>query len=708
MKKNSVFVKSLGCAFLTTAVAGGIAFALYPKNYNEQKIDFSAFKNFSQNLNAIASAEASSEEANLAAQDKLTARIIAQIDSEVKAKINHSRIALKAIQKIAIKKPVVNQLKAKNVVAKNWNDIRPVFKTVEYKNIEIKALKTDEESMMINNQELIKLYAFQADPVQTYAFSSLSWKLEVETATTEVAVNTQDVVKDEVSNTMASLETDDTSDMVMYEYSAAGAADHNSAESEYSNPSRTEAQKPAKMFDSPLSKSVKAAIARELNKSPAIETVVPQAQPRNKIKEVIEDEASLDAIMENEDNIVYDYSVQKSSSTKESNAASFAGDIEDQAQEKEFVIKAQEVNLSTQKVRTAVAFEFVPDYDRTERIDDSANGEIKIGYSLSGDVNTQTGVIQSQGMIPTRVELNLAEDGMSIPLINEEGIQKFLMKRKLDIQGNLALFAIDSGIKDIEIDSSYAAKMFFNKQFKNVDTQNAADYVMFLGVQTGNTLIRYHLSNKESSQKIVYMGDGEMYFEDAQFASSVREIFTLTTRSLLGKKVKELNVDASLIGVVGSPVKAKKKALNAYELKIPEMISGSRKYLEFKHLPATIYVGTDSQNEIEVPGMDFIRKVLEANQIDELGERCIVQLNLEKDLRSIKVSGKNKAGEMFTETSFLDTDGNFTTENSELAEKAFIVGDLEGQFSAKLEYSDGSTQFLKTFCSQGSYLIEQL
>ena len=37
-----------------------------------------------------------------------------------------------------------------------------------------------------------------------------------------------------------------------------------------------------------------------------------------------------------------------------------------------------------------------------------------------------------------------------------------------------------------------------------------------------------------------------------------------------------------------------------------------------------------------------------------------------------------------------------------------IVGDMEGQFNVKLDYTDGSTEFLKTFCSEGSYLIEQL
>jgi hypothetical protein len=241
-----------------------------------------------------------------------------------------------------------------------------------------------------------------------------------------------------------------------------------------------------------------------------------------------------------------------------------------------------------------------------------------------------------------------------------------------------------------------------------LETKENASYILFLGVKTGNTLLRYLLENKESAQKIVYVGDGEMYFEDPDFVSTQREIYTFTTRSLLGKKVKELNINGTDVSFFGTKVTAKKKALNAYEIKVPELVDNSRKYLEFKHTGSSLFVGTKNTKDIEIPGNDFIARVMQANQLSELGERCMVQLNLTKDIRDIKVSGKNRSGEMFAETSFLDNDGNFSRDNSELAEKVFVTGDLEGIFSVRLDYADGSTDFLKTFCSEGSYLIEQL
>ena len=270
------------------------------------------------------------------------------------------------------------------------------------------------------------------------------------------------------------------------------------------------------------------------------------------------------------------------------------------------------------------------------------------------------------------------------------------------------MIALNSKVLDIEVDSRFEKKFFFDKAFKLLPTMTGASFVMFAGTNTGNVLIRYFLSTNETAQKIVYVGNGEMYFEDPSFIEGTRETFSLTTRTILGQKKKELVIDASAISFFNTKNIAKKKTLNAYELKIPTLISGMRKYLEFKHLKDSIFVGTWNELEIEIPSNDFIAKVLEMNQINSLKDRCVVQVNINKDLREIKVNGKNRSGEMFVETSFLDSDGNFSRDSSEIAEKAFIVGDMEGQLGIRLDYSDDSSEFVKTFCSEGSYLVEQL
>ena len=715
MTKKSVFVKSCTALLATTFVVG--AYTYSQERLEPKKVDFTAFKNAANNISYLS--EKNELKAAVPVAD-VTGDIVKTIEKEVKGKILRSRYALKA-EKVKYQ-----------MIAKNWNDIKPEFAAVDMKLDEVllKSITATDSvgDFEINNKELIKLYGFSAESLryETFAGAELaSYETseivndEVKTAQASTATKVLDeVIKDEVSDVVST----QNAEPVMAEAETPAAGNDEIAMFDYSD--KEEAKEVAKVpeykegfkktFDAPISNSVKEAIERAVHKGPAVAYNV--TTQKKKSFETTKNTDELERAMNDEDNLVFDYSKQaqaaltKPMTTNDegSQASAFMASNNDMGTMAEFVIKAREINLNTQKARQAFGYEFVPDYDRSERADDQASGEIKLGYSLSGDVNTQTGVVQSHGLIPTRVELNLLNKGMNVPLMNEAGIQAFLQKKKADVVGNLLMVAVDPSISDVEIDSDYQYKLFFSQNFKMLESKEQASYVLFLGVKTGNILLRYLLDNKETAQKIVYVGDGEMYFEDADFINTKRELYTFTTRSLLGRKVKELNINGSDVSFYGTKTTAKKKTLNSYEIKVPELVSNSRKYLEFKHLGNSLFVGTDSATEIEIPGKDFIGKVLDANDLSELGERCMVQVNLTKDLRDIKANGKNKSGEMFVETSFLDRDGNFSRDNSELSEKVFISGDMEGIFNVRLDYTDGSSDFLKTFCSEGSYLIEQI
>lgn len=696
--KKSLFVKAFTCLFATVAVAG--IYSCSSVKTEPQKIDFSAFKNASANIQHLAQAKAPREEVK---RNDVNADIVKVIEKEVRGKIRYTRMALMP-KKIEMPKAVI---------AKNWNDIRPNLAAVDMKidQVLLSKITANEEisEFEINNRELIKLSGFGVELVSFNSFAQVALESFENSEVKEDVVATAQAstithVQDEIAPAMPeALDVKDevadlpevADDLVVYDYSEKATA-------------------PKKIFDAPISKSVKEAIEREVHKGPMITHSGVAQKKAVKAVATTTDLEALERAMSDEDNLVFDYSSQaqaavaKTEEKEKSEASAFTAGFTDTSTQARFTIKAQEINLSTRKVQAASGFEFVPDYDRSERLDDQTTGEIKLGYSLAGDVNTQTGVLQAHGLIPTRVELNLLDGGINAPMLSEEGIQRFLKNKQADVVGNLLMVAVDSSIVDVEIDSEYAYKLYFSNKFKMLESKTNASYMLFLGVKTGNIVMRYLLDNKETAQKIVYVGDGEMYFEDPDFVNTQRELYTFTTRSLLGRKVKELNIDGSNISFYGTTTTAKKKALNAYEIKVPEHVNNTRKYLEFKHMGSSLFVGTQKATEMEIPGKDFIGRVLQANELNELGSRCMVQINLTKDLRDIKVSGKNMAGEMFAETSFLDNDGNFSRDNSELSEKVFVTGDMEGIFSVRMDYTDGTTDFLKTFCSEGSYLVEQL
>lgn len=683
-------------SFLITAILLSQFYTFASTRFENNNVNFEAFNNFSNNVSSIIAApEISPQQRH---DNTINDEVIGLINREVKKKITNTRYAINSVK---VKIPNEPQ----QVIAKKIN-LPPVV-LVE----NTSSIREDLSEYEINSENLINLYALSIEQMAYAKFANtnveeIKDEVFIAQASTEQPLKLLEeeiIESDEVKmiqpsserENVAKVETPEVSDseeMVMFDYSE---------KKEVATPlAKTIDQK---LYERPISNTVKAAINREIGSLP-VRKNTPATTAKIDSQEVD---------LESEDNIVYDYSsdsvkrTENASKDIEAAVSAFAGNSDVPYENTQFLIKAREVNVNTQKTRKAHAFEFVPDYERAERSDDQTSGEITLGYSLAGAMNTQTGVIQAQGMIPTRVELNLATLGIEIPLINEAGIQQFLQKEGLSIEGNLLMVATDSSIEETELDTHYSHKFYFDNKFKVVEEKARASYTLFAGVKSGNVMIRYLLSSKEIAQKIIYVGDGEMYFEDPDFSNSVRETFTFTTRNLLGQKRKELIIDGSSINYFNSQTTAKKKALNAYEIKIPAQVAGSRKYFEFKHLKDSIFVGSSVEKEIEIPGNDFIAKVMEMNQVNSLKERCIVQVNLSKNIREIKANGKNRSGEMFVETSFIDNDGNFSRD-SELAEKAFIVGDMEGLFNVRLDYTDGSTQFLKTFCSEGTYLVEQL
>jgi hypothetical protein len=717
MIKNKTFITTSG--YLLTAALLSQVYSYSSNRIAPKTLNLSAFKNLSENINAL------SIRSNLSEKNADNILVMDDIVSVINKEITN---------KIVISKYAINSLK----------------KNTEYEKVTVTEFREtilnlkDSRDFEINNKELINLYAFSIDKVAFNKFES-----------SNLAFNFNNEIKDEVVVAQASTEngaknsTDEIDEIdevktiqhsVKNEKQESPKFEMTTQENGLNNFQTTEDPKEAvavndedemvmfdyakattspasvktidqRLYERKLSNTVKGVISREIGSKPVRQ--IPNVSTRDELVDT--DDMS---IQKNEDGeneqITYDYSntlpknkeADSLITTKALNA--FVAQEKNEALDTQFAITAKEINLSTHKIRKAHSFEFIPDYDRAERNDDESSGEIHLGYSLNGEMNTQTGIIQARGVIPTRVELNIGSvEALQVPLISEDGIQRFLEKQGLAVEGNLILLALNSNILDTEVNSNYGHKIFFDENFKSLNERIGASYVMFAGVKTGTIMLKYLLNNKETAQKVIYVGDGEMYFEDSQFTENTREMYTFTTRNLMGQKQKELVINGSDISFFNTNINAKKKALNAYEIKIPTLVSGMRKYLEFKHLKDNILVGSSSEKNIEIPGNEFIGKVLEMNQVDSLKERCVVQVNLSKKLSELKSNGKNRSGEMLVETSFLDSDGNFSRD-SELAEKAFIVGDMEGLFNIRLNYTDGSTEFLKTFCTQGTYLVEQL
>ena len=161
---KSFLVKSFTAVVATTFLVSAFTYSIV-RNDEPQTIDFSAFKNAAANIEYISQAN---ENKPSAAVTDITGSIVKTIEKEVRGKIIHSRYAFTAKPKTVA--PV-------QVIAKNWNDIKPEFAAVDMKLDDVKLASvsstTNEVSEFeINNKELIKLYGFETESLQYETFAN--------------------------------------------------------------------------------------------------------------------------------------------------------------------------------------------------------------------------------------------------------------------------------------------------------------------------------------------------------------------------------------------------------------------------------------------------------------------------------------------------------------------------------------------------------
>ena len=148
--------------------------------------------------------------------------------------------------------------------------------------------------------------------------------------------------------------------------------------------------------------------------------------------------------------------------------------------------------------------------------------------------------------------------------------------------------------------------------------------------------------------------------------------------------------------------------LNRYQVKSALYPVGTRKYFELGHMNRPIYIGRWNSDYVDVPSQQYRDFALSAFGMSQLDYQCMAQINLEKKAKNIFYEGKSFRGAMVPEVRILDTDGIFYKDLSDQSRRVFLLGEMQGALSVKIDYVDGSTDYLQTFCSAGGWVVEQL
>lgn len=356
-----------------------------------------------------------------------------------------------------------------------------------------------------------------------------------------------------------------------------------------------------------------------------------------------------------------------------------------------------------------INFDFIPEFDKNTLVSSNSEGVIEIDSNLNNKFGVLRGTIVERGIVRTKVDISLknGKESINVPLLTVEDFEGFLQKENLNAIGGTLLLELDDKVEDVDIDKPFEAKIFLNEEFKAV-FNNTWKYIMFIGVAPGNALVSFKSGDNLYSEKIVQISQDEILYNQISLQSGGLKKISLSERNTMGKVNSDLNFGGENLAYFNTKNKGTRIGLNSYEFLRPPIPQGTREYLELTHLKEPIFLGKWDQRKAEIPSNRFISEVLGFFDVDQLEGMCIVQINLEKEASEIFIEGDTGSNSLHFRPLYLDKDGLISEEINEMSNKVFILGEGQGMFNLKIKYLDHTEDYLQTFCSNGTYLVEQL
>lgn len=381
----------------------------------------------------------------------------------------------------------------------------------------------------------------------------------------------------------------------------------------------------------------------------------------------------------------------------------------DEAGDHRLVIQALVGRKGEELTKKAYNYEFIPSFNSTLSLYDNADGEIVINGELHAETALLSGSIVKAGYVRTRVEIPVERGHIAQPiaLLEQETLLSFIEEKGLRGAGGHLFVQLSEQIDDVEIDAGHEEKLFINDKMELTKDNLSASYVLFIGVDPGNVTITYFHGTKNAA-KVVGIYEDELFVDTPVLINSAPAELKLVERNLMGKNATDLLIDGDKMKSFQSGKNAIPLAYNNYEVDHGVRPIGMRNYVEFSHTGAIVLGGHSGHSSVEVPSRDYMENILRVFNVTDLRSSCMVQVNFSSNVASVEFAVEGARGGIDYDSLYLDRDGVFNKDASELATKLFISGYEQGIFYISVNYQNGSKDIFKTYCSIGTYLFEQL
>jgi hypothetical protein len=376
----------------------------------------------------------------------------------------------------------------------------------------------------------------------------------------------------------------------------------------------------------------------------------------------------------------------------------------------EYSLMALGVDVNKKKAKIS-NFEIRFADDRDDILQDFGSGKIQINQLLNSEISIRRGTLFASDFYPTVVDFVFEGNVVTtqIPMLSRDKMKEIIYSNGITGLGGHVLVELDDMTEDVDLDGQFEKKLFLDRNYKVVDRGDSEySHILFVGVTPGNTILSFRTYKNEITSKIVHVTNEYVYFDTNFYVEMNAEKFDLYEENLLSKTTNPLSIEPDEMMSFSFESKISKKAFNQYEVTRSVYPLGTRKYYELKHLNESIFIGYWDKRTIDVPSENYMRFVLDSFNIRTVKSQCLVQLNLSKNVKNISFDGDNGNGPMRINHLILDKDGVFYDEFGQNTSKVFLLGEEQGIINIKVDYVDKSSDYLQTFCSDSTYLVEQL
>jgi hypothetical protein len=254
----------------------------------------------------------------------------------------------------------------------------------------------------------------------------------------------------------------------------------------------------------------------------------------------------------------------------------------------------------------------------------------------------------------------------------------------------------------------------------NHDDQNKRNlrYQLIFGIRPGQCSLQFLKGKKIQFKKILHFLDDSVHFESSSWYRSVFRNISLYESSLFSEVKNEVELRQEDVYNYSFAYQPRKKNFHSFENMRFDQRSPSRTYLELNHGRYKFFAGMGKNKNLILPQEDMLDLLFQKFDFNPEESKCVLQVNIQSRTQGQKDVQQHGIEDVVYDTPWSSGkiwDEYYLTQRGEWVDapvsdlqSIFFVGDETRPIALKIKYENGNSDYLTTFCSQGSYLVEQL